>query len=175
MATSSGEHERTGVRRDRAWADQGPPSAGIAAQLRVWYSATPPATTSSLNETVNDILSRTGTLSEHDADGVYNLYLSPHTPRRQDRQGRHARDGRDRAGDGDGGCGRRLGQQLLGKPCRRVAQSSCGRSRRRAHHHRKPRRHGEGDGAGQSQAGRASLRLQAGDQPASAQSRSRAQ
>ena len=77
MATSSGEHERTlafaeiALGQIRALRQPASPR-----NFEVWYSYAT-GYYPSLNEMANDILSRTGTLSEQDADSIYNLHLSP--------------------------------------------------------------------------------------------------
>jgi len=74
---ASGEHERTLAFAEIALGQiKALRQPASPRNFEVWYSyATGYHPT--LNETVNDILSRTGTLSEVDAESVYNIYLSP--------------------------------------------------------------------------------------------------
>jgi diguanylate cyclase len=77
MATSSGEHERTLAFAEIALGQiKALRQPASPRNFEVWYSYAT-GYHPSLNEMVNDILTRTGTLSEHDADCIYNLHLSP--------------------------------------------------------------------------------------------------
>jgi len=76
MATSD-EHERTLAFAEIALGQiKALRQPASPRNFEVWYSYAT-GYHPSLNEMVNAILSRTGTLSEQDADNVYSLYLSP--------------------------------------------------------------------------------------------------
>jgi diguanylate cyclase len=77
MATNSDEHERTMAFAEIAFGQlKALRQPATPRNYEIWYSYAT-GYHPSLNETVNQILSRSGTLSEADIDQIYNTYLSP--------------------------------------------------------------------------------------------------
>jgi diguanylate cyclase len=77
MATNSDEHERTMAFAEIAFGQlKALRQPATPRNYEIWYSYAT-GYHPSLNETVNGILSRSGTLSEADIDQIYNTYLSP--------------------------------------------------------------------------------------------------
>jgi diguanylate cyclase len=77
MATNSDEHERTMAFAEIAFGQlKALRQPATPRNYEIWYSYAT-GYHPSLNETVNEILSRSGTLSEADIDQIYNTYLSP--------------------------------------------------------------------------------------------------
>ena len=129
----------------------------------------------SLNQNINEILAERGNLTDAELESIYDDLSVADAAVRAHRQGRQPGDGRDRAGHGDDRRRRRLRQPLHRKPRRhdREARRLQG-PRGPARHRRGPGADRQGDGGVQPQAGRAAQRLQAGNQRAAGQSRSRA-
>jgi diguanylate cyclase len=77
MATNSDEHERTMAFAEIAIGQlKALRQPATPRNYEIWYSYAT-GYHPSLNETVNEILSRSGTLSEADIEQIYNTYLSP--------------------------------------------------------------------------------------------------
>jgi diguanylate cyclase len=77
MATNSDEHERTMAFAEIAFGQlKALRQPATPRNYEIWYSYAT-GYHPSLNETVNEILSRSGTLSEADIEQIYNTYLSP--------------------------------------------------------------------------------------------------
>ncbi len=77
MATNSDEHERTMAFAEIAFGQlKALRQPATPRNYEIWYTYAT-GYHPSLNETVNEILSRSGTLSEADIEQIYNTYLSP--------------------------------------------------------------------------------------------------
>ena len=140
--------------------------------FEIWYTYAT-GYNPSLNQTINETLTRNGTLSEADIDQIYETYLSPQPLHRPHRQRRLAGHGRDRAGHGDDRRRRRLCHRTTPKVSPTVTPEPRRCRRRaglRAIVESLVQRH-QGDGGEQPGAGSAAVGLQAGNQPAAGKSR----